>query len=109
MKVDEVITVPADPESIQDAIHEMFVRADGLVEKYDLQPPVRTRLLDGHGNQLLSLEVNWDENGNRLPTREGKWSLVEDQGAAGMFLVMEDSQGKTATVKLQIEGQPEAN
>lgn len=94
MKVDEVITVPADVEAIKDAMHEMFARADGLIEKYDLQPPVRTRLLDGHGNQLLSLEANWDENGNRLPTPEGKWPLAETQ-ASGMFLMIEDSQGKT--------------
>jgi len=57
MKPDEIIIVPRNIESKKDALRELFVRGDTLVEKY-LQPPVSARLLDGHGNQLVAFEVD---------------------------------------------------
>ena len=111
MKVDEVITVPADVHAIHDALFEMADPSEKLCEKYNLQPPVSTRILDGHGNLIVTIQANWDKDGNRLPTAKPEetpelWTRPMEPG---MFWVLEDSQGKTATIKLQIEGQPEPN
>ena len=109
MKPDEVIVVPCDVEAARDALDKVCVRAGELAEKHNLQPPVSACFIDGHGNQLAVLEVNWDENWNLLePTKEEEEPLRVPT-AAPLFLVIKDSQGKTVTIKLEIEGQQKTN
>ena len=78
MPADEVITVPLDVEKIVEALTgKIGERADQLVEKYNLRPPIESRLLDGHGTQLLRLTVNWDEEGNVIEEgREAEWDFA---------------------------------
>jgi hypothetical protein len=107
--VDDVLSLPIeglDPGDIEEAMKKMFERADLLVEKYNLQPPITARLLDGHGNQIFALEIEWDENGNSKSRQVGEFNPNSE--APGMFLVLRDSRQKSATVQLTI-GTPQPN
>jgi hypothetical protein len=104
MKPDLVIVVPANLDPLE-MLHELTVAAETLIEKHMLQSPVSTRVLDGHGNQFLTLDVIWDENGNPVESKNPNQGFSALPQADGLFLLMEDSKGKTVTAKLEIEGQ----
>jgi hypothetical protein len=101
MKPDVVIVVPPEMDPT-DMLREVTLAADELTEKHVLQPPIFTRFLDGHGNQFMEFDLNWDEDGHSA--LEGK-GFTDVPQADGVFLVMKDSEGKTATVKLEVRGQ----
>jgi hypothetical protein len=103
MKPDEVMIVrEVTMESIEAVLREMLARAGELIEKYDLQPPISSRITDGHGKVILALD--WDENMD--PIRPAQFSLPE---AAGFFCAIEDFQGKKVVLKVEIEGRNPVN
>jgi hypothetical protein len=104
MKPDEVIIVPLDKDAIEDALQAMGARLDELAEKHNLQHLASVRILDGHGTQLGLIHVGLRNSKISVPLL-----VWQNQIAAGLFFVIEDSQGKTAMVKFEIEGQQKAN
>jgi hypothetical protein len=104
MKPDEVIIVPLDVDTIEDALQAMGARLDELAEKHNLQLPASVRILDGHGTQLGLVHVGLRNSKISFPPLF--WQL---EMAAGLFFLIEDSRGQTAMIKFEIEGQQKTN
>jgi hypothetical protein len=104
MTPDEVIIVPLDVDTIEDALQAMGARLDELSEKHNIQPPASVRILDGHGTQLGHIHVGLRNSKISIPPL-----VWQAQMAVGIFFVIEDSQGKTAMIKFEVEGQHKTN
>jgi len=107
---DEVIIVPLDEEKIRDGMSQLGECAQRLAEKHRFCPPVQLQLLDGHGNQLIMFEVNWDTDGNSIAgEQKTEWGDLEAATGPGLFIVVTDSNGSKRSAKLVIEGQTPPN
>ena len=104
MKPDEVIIVSLDVDTIEDALQTMGARLDELAEKHNLQPPASVRILDGHDTQLVLIHLGL--RNSKINVSPLVWQA---QMAVGLFFVIEDSQGKIAMIKFEIEEQQKAN
>ncbi len=96
-----IVDVTCVPALSGDALHNVAVRANALIESLQMSDPVRCTLYDGEGARLAVFVLGEEDADEKFCDVEQAWL----RSVSGVTLLIEDSRGASAEIALIITGE----